>query len=163
MTIFEPLVIENWLYSTLKSDSTLQSLLASINNKAPNYQIGVYSTMAPEKDPFSKKTPQTPYVVFNFIGSAQEDEQAVCGGSYTSRPIYRVNVWQTSNGSISFGAIKSIADRIDNLLQNQTVTQDGITFNCFRTDTEMPVTVQVDGKIDYALSLLYKFTISKAT
>jgi len=163
MSIFEPLVIENWLYTTLKSDSTLQGLLAAVNNKSSNYQIGVYSTMAPEKDPFSHRTPQTPYIVFNFIGSAQDDEQAVCGGSYTSRPMYSVNVWQSSNGSISWSSVKSIADRVDTLLQNQTVTQDGITFHSFRNDVSMPLTVQIDGKIDYALSLSYTFTISKAT
>lgn len=163
MTIFEPLVIENWLYTTLKNDSTLQGLLAAVNDKAPNYQIGVYSTMAPEKDPYSKKTPQTPYIVFSFSGSAQDDEQAVCGGSYTSRPMYAVNVWQSSNGSISWSSIKSIADRVDTLLQNQTVTQDGITFHSFRNDVSMPITVQIDGKIDYALSLLYTILISKAT
>jgi hypothetical protein len=163
MTIFEPLVIESWIYSTLKSDNTLQGLLAAVNNKSPNFQIGVYSTLAPEKDPFSKKMPQTPYIVFNRDGSASDDEDAICGGSFLSRPTYRVNVWQTSNGSISWNSIKSIANRVDTLLQNQTVTDSGITFICQRTDTAMPLTTQVDGKIDYALSFLYKFTISKAT
>jgi hypothetical protein len=77
--------------------------------------------------------------------------------------MYSVNVWQSSNGSISWSSVKSIADRVDTLLQNQTVTQDGITFHSFRNDVNMPLTVQIDGKIDYALSLLYTFTISKAT
>lgn len=158
---FEPLIIENWIYSTLKADNTLMGLLAGVNNKSPNFQIGIYSTMAPEKDPFSKKLPQLPYVVFNRAGSLEDDEEAMCGDTFTSRPLYMVNVWNSANGSISYNTIKSSADRVDLLLNNQTVTQSGITFKCVRINTEMPIQVEIDGKIDFALSFQYKFLIVK--
>jgi hypothetical protein len=154
---FETLEIEKWIYTTLKNDATLGNLLARAADKAKDYQIGIYSTVAPERDPVSNAVPQLPFVVFARNGSDSDDDQALCGSTYLTHPVYRVSVWQSSSGTVSFGSIKSIAERIDNLLHNQTATQGGIKFHCVRYNTEQPIVVQVDGRVDFALSLLFRF------
>jgi hypothetical protein len=74
---FEPLLIQKWIYETLKDDATLQTLIGG--NFAPNYQVGVYSEIAPEKDPVTQAVPQYPYVVFSRSGSDITDEAATDG------------------------------------------------------------------------------------
>lgn len=158
---FEPLEIESWIYSTLKNDSTLSTLLAKEADRAKDYQIGIYNTLAPETDPISLEAPRLPYIVFSRNGSDANDDQVLCGNTYLSHPIYRLTVWSSNSGSISFFSIKSIVERIDTLLTNQTTTQNGIKFHCIRFDTEMPVVVQIDGKVDVGLTLLFRITTLK--
>lgn len=158
---FEPLEIETWIYTTLKNDTTLQNSLAKEANNAKDYQIGVYSTVAPEKDPISNKQPKLPYIVFARNGSDSDDDQALCGGTYLTHPLYRVTVWSSKSGAVSYSSIKSIVERIDTLLTNQTTIQGGIKFHCVRYNTEMPVVVQIDGRVDFGLTMLYKFTSLK--
>ena len=152
---FEPLEIQKWIFDTLVNDVTLQTLLAGV--KAPNYQTGVYSEIAPEKDPVSGYIPQYPYVVFSRNGSDITDEFVMCGSRYQTIPIYRITVWENNNGSISYQRLKTITDRIDQLLQGQQTTESGITFFSQRYDTDQPFEISNDGRVDYGLSLLYKF------
>jgi len=152
---FEPLVIQKWIYDTLRNDQTLQALLSGA--LAPNYQQGIYNEIAPEKDAISQKMPQLPYIVFSRAGSDGDDQIAMCGSRYQTIPIYRITVWENNNGSISYQRLKTITDRIDTLLQGQQTTESGITFFSQRFDTDQPFEISNDGRVDYGLSLLYKF------
>jgi len=152
---FEPLIIQKWIYDTLIADVTLNRLLAV--DKAAFYQRGIYSEVAPEKDPVSLKMPQLPYIVFSRAGSDASDQFVICGGRYLTSPIFRVTIWDSSNGSLTYKNLKSIADRVDVLLDQQAETIDGISYLCQRYDTDQPFEVQSDGRVDYGLSLLYKF------
>jgi hypothetical protein len=152
---FEPLVISKWIYDTLSADNTLAILLAG--SKAPNYQQGIYNEIAPEKDAVSQKMPQLPYVVFSRSGSDINDESALCGTRYYSIPVYRITVWDNKNGSISYARLKNIIERVDILLSNESVTASGIKFYCQRFDTDQPFEVGSDGRVDYGLTILYRF------
>jgi len=152
---FEPLVISKWIYDTLSADNTLAILLAG--SKAPNYQQGIYNEIAPEKDAVSQKMPQLPYVVFSRSGSDINDESALCGTRYYSIPVYRITVWDNKNGSISYARLKNIIERVDTLLSNESVTASGIKFYCQRFDTDQPFEVGSDGRVDYGLTILYRF------
>jgi hypothetical protein len=152
---FEPLVIQKWIYDTLSADSTLAGLLAG--QKAKNYQQGIYAEIAPEKDAISQKMPQLPYIVFSRAGSDASDQFVMCGSRYLTSPLFRVTIWDQSNGSLSYKNLKSIADRVDVLLDQQNETIDGISYLSQRYDTDQPFEVQSDGRVDYGLTLLYKF------
>jgi hypothetical protein len=152
---FEPLIISKWIYDTLGADNTLAILLAG--SKAPNYQQGVYLEVAPEKDPISQQMPQLPYVVFQRVGSEGSDETALCGDRFYTVPIFRITVWDQQNGSISYQRVNNIINRVDLLLGKQTVTVSGLTFLSQRYDTDQPFEVGSDGRVDYGLSLLYRF------
>ena len=152
---FEPLIIQKWIYDTLSADSTLAGLLAG--SKAKNYQQGIYAEIAPEKDAVSGRMPQLPYIVFSRAGSDSSDQFVICGGRYLTSPLFRITIWDSSNGSLSYKNLKSIADRVDVLLDQQAETIDGITYLSQRYDTDQPFEVQSDGRVDYGLSLLYKF------
>ena len=82
---------------------------------------------------------------------------ALCGSRYQTIPIYRITVWDNNNGSISYQRLKLITDRIDTLLQGQQTTSSGITFYSQRFDTDQPFEINNDGRVDYGLSLLYRF------
>ena len=153
--VFEPLLVQKWIYDTLRVDSTLASLLAG--NKAKNYQQGIYAEIAPEKDAISGRMPALPYIVFSRSGSDSSDQFVICGSRYLTSPIFRITVWDSSNGSLTYNNLKSIADRVDLLLDQQPETVNGITFLCQRYDTDQPFEVQSDGRVDFGLSLLYKF------
>lgn len=152
---FEPLIIQKWIYDTLVGDNTLQTLLA--NPTAPNYQRGIYSEFAPEKDPISQKVPQLPYVVFSRNGSDITDEFVLCGSRYQTIPVYRITAWDNNNGTLSYKKLKDIITRVDNLLSGQKVTVDGINFIAQRFDTDQPYEIAGDGRVDYGLTLLYRF------
>jgi hypothetical protein len=152
---FEPLIIQKWIYDTLKSDSTLSALM-SVGN-APGYQQGIYNTFAPEKDAISGKMPQLPYIVFRRNGSSGNDATVLCGSRFQTFPDFNVIVWDNNNGTLSYQRISSIANRIDTLLSGQSVTTDGITFYCQRTNTDQPFEISTDGRVDYGLSLTYNF------
>ena len=152
---FEPLIIQKWIFDTLVADQTLQTLLA--NPTAPNYQRGIYSEIAPEKDPVSQKVPQYPYVVFSRNGSDITDEFVMCGSRYQTIPVYRITVWDNSNGTISYQPLYNIINQVDSLLSGQKVTVDGINFIAQRFDTDQPYEIAGDGRVDYGLTLLYRF------
>jgi hypothetical protein len=152
---FEPLIIQKWIFDTLVADQTLQTLLAG--NKAPNYQRGIYSEIAPEKDPVSGVIPQYPYIVFARNGSDNTDEFALCGSRYQTIPVYRITVWDNSNGTISYQPLYNIINQVDSLLSGQKVTVDGINFIAQRFDTDQPYEIAGDGRVDYGLTLLYRF------
>ena len=152
---FEPLIIQKWIYDTLVADQTLQTLLSG--TQAPNYQRGIYSEIAPEKDPVSGFIPQYPYVVFSRNGSDITDEFVMCGSRYQTIPVYRITVWDNSNGTISYQRLNTIINRVDNLLSGQKVTVDNINFISQRFDTDQPYEIAGDGRVDYGLTLLYRF------
>jgi len=152
---FEPLIISKWIYDTLSTDDTLAALLSG--SKAPYYQQGIYLEVAPEKDPRTQLMPQLPYVVYSRLGSDGSDQTVLCGDRYYTIPIFRITVWDQKNGSISYSRVKEIIDRVDTLLAKQTVTASGLTFLSQRYDTDQPFEIGSDGRVDYGLSLLYRF------
>ena len=152
---FEPLIISKWIYDTLSADKTLATLIAG--SKAPNYQQGIYLEVAPEKDPVSQQMPQLPYIVYSRLGSEGSDQTALCGDRFYTVPIFRITVWDQQNGSISYQRVNNIINRVDLLLGQQTVTVSGLTFLSQRFDTDQPFEVGSDGRVDYGLSLLYRF------
>ena len=101
--------------------------------------------------------PQLPYVVFSRSGSDINDESALCGTRYYSIPVYRITVWDNKNGSISYARLKNIIERVDTLLSNESVTASGIKFYCQRFDTDQPFEIGSDGRVDYGLTILYRF------
>jgi hypothetical protein len=150
---YEPSVIENWIYDTLKADATLSDLLAP-DNKPAGYQQGIYNAIAPQVDPVSRKAPAVPYVVFT-LDSATADETALCGSRAFSRPSYRVTVWDNQTGAISMARVAAIMDRIDTLLDNQFVS----TTPKFYIRREIPgqtFTLGNDGRIDYGVTAVYR-------
>lgn len=102
--------------------------------------------------------PQLPYVVFSRAGSDISDDAALCGDRYFTIPVYRVTVWNNNNGSLSYKGLKDIIDRIDTLLGGEKVTDSGVTWYCQRFDTDQPIQVQSDGRVDFGLTILYRFT-----
>jgi hypothetical protein len=151
---YEPSVIENWIYDTLKADATLSDLLA-VDNKPTGYQQGIYNAIAPQVDPVSRKAPAVPYVVFT-LDSATADETALCGTRVFSRPSYRVTVWDNQTGAISMARVAAIMDRIDTLLDNQFVTSTTPDFHIRREIAGQTFTLGNDGRIDYGVTAVYR-------
>lgn len=151
---YEPAVIENWIYDTLKADATLADLLAP-DNKPANYQQGVYNTLAPQVDPVSRTAPQVPYVVFT-LDSAAADETALCGSRVFSRPSYRVTVWDNQTGAVSMVRVASIMDRIDTLLDNQFVTTTTPRFQIRREIPGQTFQLAQGGRIDFGVTAVYR-------
>lgn len=153
---FEPIVLEQWIYETLSNDATLQGLLA-VNNLPSNYQQGIYAYVAPQIDPVSRKQPKTPYVIFDRFGSAGNDEDTLCGSRVFTYPTYRVTVWDTTSGAVSMSAIAAIMDRIDTLLDNQTVTSTTPRFYVRRESTAQTFSMENGGRMDYGVMGVYRF------
>ena len=151
---YEPKVIEDWIYDTLRADATLADLIAP-DNKPANYQQGIYNTLAPEVDPVSRKAPQVPFVVFT-LDSAGQDETALCGSRVFSRPGYRVTVWDNQTGAISLSRVGSIMDRIDTLLDNQIVTATTPRFQIRREIPGQTFQLAQGGRIDFGVTAVYR-------
>lgn len=150
---FEAGVIEGWIYATLAADSTLDDLLAADNLPA-NYQQGIYNTVAPEIDPISRKAPRFPYITFAMGGSG-EDEAPLCGSRAFARPSFRVTVWDNQSGSISMLRAQQIMDRIDTLLDNQTVTSTSPRFYFRRGSTAESFVLNTGGRTDIGVTAVY--------
>lgn len=151
---YEPKVIEDWLFDTLRADSTLADLLAP-DNKPANYQQGIYNTLAPEVDPVSRKAPQVPFVVFA-LESGGTDETALCGSRVFSRPGYRVTVWDNQTGAVSMARVGSIMDRIDVLLDNQFVSTTTPRFQIRREIPGQTFQLAQGGRIDFGVTAVYR-------
>jgi hypothetical protein len=152
---FEILEVENWMYDTLYNDSTLQTLLAKLANSVKNYQQGIYTYIAPEKDPISGKSPLLPYIVIQKTGGSS-DEKSLCGSTSFTYPTYRVMVWYAQSGSVSFNRIKDILDRVDTLLNNVSVTSTTPNFSIFKDSSDSIIQVEGDGRVYYAGILNYQ-------
>lgn len=155
----ESLVVDEWIYDTLTADSTLQDLLA-VDNRAPNYQQGIYLYMAPEKDPISLRQPQVPYIVVRHTDGGQEDTQSMCGGRIVTSSVHQVWCWDTQSGAVSMARIKGIVDRIDTLLNKQSVNTTTPVFFLTRTSVNSSVDVSQDGRVDNGISLVFVATIT---
>ena len=155
----ESLVVDEWIYDTLSGDSTLQGLLA-VDNRAPSYQQGIYLYFAPEKDPISLKQPQVPYIVVRHLDSGQTDTTSVCGGRIVTTSSHQVWCWDTQSGAVSMARIKGIVDRIDTLLNKQTVDSTTPPFFLNRTSVSSSVDVSQDGRVDNGIVQLYTATIT---
>ena len=81
----------------------------------------------------------------------------MCGSRYQTIPVYRITVWDNSNGTISYQPLYNIINQVDSLLSGQKVTVDGINFIAQRFDTDQPYEIAGDGRVDYGLTLLYRF------
>lgn len=155
----ESLVVDEWIYDTLTADATLQGLLA-VDNRAPNYQQGIYLYMAPEKDPISLRQPQVPYIVVRHTDGGQEDTQSMCGGRIVTSSVHQVWCWDTQSGAVSMARIKGIVDRIDTLLNQQSVNTTTPVFFLNRTSVNSSVDVSQDGRVDNGISLVFVATIT---
>ena len=155
----ESLVVDEWIYDTLTADATLQGLLA-VDNRAPSYQQGIYLYMAPEKDPISLRQPQVPYIVVRHTDGGQEDTQSMCGGRIVTSSVHQVWCWDTQSGAVSMARIKGIVDRIDTLLNKQSVNTTTPVFFLNRTSVNSSVDVSQDGRVDNGISLVFVATIT---
>lgn len=155
----ESLVVDEWIYDTLTADATLQDLLA-VDNRAPNYQQGIYLYMAPEKDPISLRQPQVPYIVVRHTDGGQEDTQSMCGGRIVTSSVHQVWCWDTQSGAVSMARIKGIVDRIDTLLNKQSVNSMTPVFFLNRRSVNSSVDVSQDGRVDNGISLVFVATIT---
>lgn len=149
----EALLVENWLYDTLSADATLAAALAT-NGRAPFYQVGVYSHVAPLVDPRTGRPPQTPYIVFANAGVRSQDEITLCGERVMTEPIYRITVWDSAKGAVSWSKLQTIADRIDALVDNQSLATTPAAW-IRRLDATTEVIVQNDGIVDYGLTMSF--------
>lgn len=152
---FEPIIIEEWIHDTLTADTTLKGYLA-IDSKVPGYQKGIYLHMAPDQDPVSNKIPDVPYIVVNHIGNYKVDDIVLCGDVAFTYHQYRVIVWYTQKGSVSYAKLKNIADRVDFLLNNKKVTTTSPNFTTRRLGATNVMDVSADGRIDYGMVLSYE-------
>jgi len=155
----ESLVVDEWIYDTLTADATLQGLLA-VDNRAPSYQQGIYLYMAPEQDPISLRQPQVPYIVVRHTDGGQEDTQSMCGGRIVTSSVHQVWCWDTQSGAVSMARIKGIVDRIDTLLNKQSVNTTTAVFFLNRTSVNSSVDVSQDGRVDNGISLVFVATIT---
>jgi hypothetical protein len=155
----ESLVVDGWIYDTLTADATLQGLLA-VDNRAPGYQQGVYLYMAPEIDPVSLKQPQVPYIVVRHTDAGQTDEQSVCGGRIVTTSSHQVWCWDTQSGAVSMARVKPIVDRIDTLLNKQSVDATTPPFFLNRSSVSSSVDVSQDGRVDNGIVQMYVATIT---
>jgi hypothetical protein len=155
----ESLVVDEWIYDTLTADATLQGLLA-VDNRAPGYQQGVYLYMAPEIDPVSLKQPQVPYIVVRHTDAGQTDEQSMCGGRIVTTSSHQVWCWDTQSGAVSMARVKPIVDRIDALLNKQSVDATTPPFFLNRSSVSSSVDVSQDGRVDNGIVQLYIATIT---
>ncbi len=155
----ESLVVDEWIYDTLTADATLQGLLA-VDNRAPSYQQGIYLYMAPEKDPISLRQPQVPYIVVRHTDGGQEDTQSMCGGRIVTSSVHQVWCWDTQSGAVSMARVKGIVDRIDTLLNKQSVNSTTPVFFLNRTSVNSSVDVSQDGRVDNGISLVFVATIT---
>ena len=155
----ESLVVDEWIYDTLTADATLQDLMA-VDNRAPNYQQGIYLYMAPEKDPISLRQPQVPYIVVRHTDGGQEDTQSMCGGRIVTSSVHQVWCWDTQSGAVSMARIKGIVDRIDTLLNKQSVNTTTPVFFLSRASVNSSVDVSQDGRVDNGISLVFVATIT---
>lgn len=150
---YEAGIIEQWIYQTLSSDATLAGLLA-VDNLPPNYQQGIYNTVAPEIDSVSNRQPKPPFVVFQLSGS-NADDTALCGSRVFSRPTFRITVWDNQSGSVSLLRAQLIANRIDTLLDNQTVTSTTPRFYFQRNGSAESFAVNNSGRTDIGVTAVY--------
>ena len=74
-----------------------------------------------------------------------------------SYPNYRITIWSGGTKALAFKNIKSIADRVDTLLNNVINTTANPPFNCLRQNTDTIVQIADDGRIYYAAVLEYYF------
>lgn len=153
---FEPILIEEWIYDTLTADSTLKGYLA-VDSDVPGFQKGIYLHMAPDKDPISNTYPKVPYIVVNHVGNYKQDDIVVCGDVAFTYHQYRFTVWYNQKGSIAYGKLKDIADRIDYLISNKKITTVTPNFTTRRFSATNVMDVSADGRIDYGMVLNYGF------
>jgi hypothetical protein len=158
---FEALVAENWLFDTLSTDQTLAEALAT-NGRAPFEQVGVYSHIAPLIDPRSGKPPVQPYVVFALAGTNATDDIALCGQRITADPIYRITVWDVAKGAVSWSRLQPVADRIDALVNNQTLNTTPPAW-IRRLDGATEVEIADDGLIDFGITQTFVVRFKSAT
>lgn len=135
----EPFVAETWLYGTLAGDAALMA-----------DATGVYADVAPEGAIF-------PFVVFTY--QSGRDVVTVNGDRIHTWATYQV---KAITDRPSYGAVKTIAARIDALLHKAAgATPDGVIFSCVR---EEPVryTEIASGKLYRHLGGLYRLQVQYA-
>lgn len=156
---FEAFDVDQWLFTRLLSDTSLMDLLA-VDNRAPNYQQCVYMHVAPEKDPVTLQAVQFPYIVVRRSGDGTADETSIGGNRAVVKQLYTVTVWDSQSGAVSYARTRAIADRVDVLLnmQSVTVTAGAVWLN--RSGSDIAMTPQSDGRVDCGILQTYVATIT---
>lgn len=133
----EVVYVDKWLYGVLSGDATLTGLVGA----------RIHAYQAPEGTAF-------PFVLYSFQGGA---DVAVVGGiRIFNRGVYQVKA--VGKGD-TMGALQSIADRIDTLLQGASGSvTGGIILACVR---EQPLAyAEIDNRIQYRhLGGLYRILV----
>lgn len=147
--------IDQWIYETLTGDVTLQGLLAT-GNLPPNYQTGVYAMVAPQVDVVSRKPPLCPYIVFAPV--SQEVDYVLCGSRDTATSTYRITVWDTQDGTVSYTRAQQILARVETLLDKQKVVATVPNLFCVRQSLDQTFDLQDGGHVDIAVSATFVIT-----
>lgn len=100
--------VEQWMYTTLAADATVNSIVGT----------RIYADEAPQGAAF-------PLVLYAHIGNV--DVLRTFGTGRVSKVIYIVRV--VGQGSSAQGSLKTVADRFDTLLLTNGVTLDGVHFS----------------------------------
>jgi hypothetical protein len=146
---YELPVFSQWIYNTLQDDDVLQDLLCQ-DNQPPRYQQGVYADLAPQVDAVSGVTPKLPYIVF--MAGDQNTDRSLCGSAVMRSTQYRVSVWDTANGTVSYAVANSIMDRVEYLLDGVKVTSTTPTFFIQRESVTQAYEVSDGGRVDVAVT-----------
>jgi len=154
------LQVDEWVTETLRADATLQDLLA-IDGRAPNYQLGVYTNVAPEKDPTSRKSVMVPFVIVKRDSGSTQEQVSIGGQRAIVKHIVSVVVWDIHTGTASYSRTKAVADRVDALLQNTSfVVADGQGWST-RYASDTIIDPQPDGRINCGIMQAYSVTIAE--
>lgn len=143
MAGFEPLVVEQWIYSRLTGDAQLMALVGHASDGEPK----VYSYNADEPTPI-----EPPCVIFSM--NFATDTQTHNGTSVMAACYYSIRAVVAGS---SFVPARDIAARIHAVLSGQQgETPDGTIFGCQR---ENPLALpQSDNGVPYRhLGGLYRF------
>lgn len=151
MSLTSP-VINNWIYDTLSADLTLQELLA-VNNEPPGYQQSIYADMAPQIDVISNELPQLPYIVFGL--ESEVVDKTICGSPAIKIDTYRITVWDTAVGAISYSRAWGILDRVEYLLDRKRATVGTVDLFATKESTSQTYDFAEGGRVDVAVSGIY--------
>jgi hypothetical protein len=149
--------VMSWIYQTLESDDELAVLLA-IDTKTPRCQQGVYSEMAPQVDPISRKSPIAPYIVMS-LADGGIDDRVMCGQRIIATPTFRITAWDRQSGSLSYKRVKPIMDRVDYLLDNKNSTT-APSFWIRRDSSDAIVPDPSSGIANFGITATYQALVS---
>lgn len=136
----ETLEIEKWLYETLSGDAMIT---AQVSTRIYSYQAPAGAAM--------------PFILYSFQGGS--DLNSLGSVRSLSGPLYQVKV--VGLGS-SMAALKTVADRIDALLQGATKLSAQIVLRCLREQSISYPETDGDARFNH-LGGLYRVIVQGTT